>query len=180
MRKQETNQVIYISILVTFITLFFGTLIHDPLLHWVIIKLNGWQFASYSASVGIGSTDALVSSSQVANTSTFNYWLFFMFPSVFIFIFSFLVVVFRPNRLFIISGHILILLNFSSLLPTVPGSDAYKAIQFLVSRGWSEPSAYAIHYMILAVMFIIYGLYFYIGTENNPEDVKLRVQNIYR
>lgn len=180
MKKQESNQFIYLSILVMFIVLSFGTLIHDPFLHWLIIKLNGWQFASYSTSIGIGSTDALVSPSQIANTPTFNYWLFFMFPSIFIFIFSFLVIVLKPDRFFIITGHILILLNFSSLLPSVTGSDAHKAIQFLVSRGLSEPTAYVIQYAVLLSMLIIYGLYFYIGTENNQKDAQSRIRNIIR
>lgn len=180
MTRKDTNEYIYLSILIVFITFFIGTLLHDPLLHWILIKLNGWEFASYSAAIGMGSTDALVSSTQIAKTSTFGYWLFFMFPSIFIFLFSFAVILFKPDRLFIIGGNILILLNYASLLPGLNGSDANNAIKFLVTRGYSEASAYFIHYIILIVMILIYALYNYIGTENNPKDAKSRGLNIWK
>lgn len=181
MKKPEkiSNKYIYLTILTVFIVMGTATFLHDPILHTLVAWANGWQFSSYSASIGIGSTDALVSKAQIAQTPTFNYWLFFMFPSVFIFVFSFIVIVFHPDRLFMVAGNILIMLNFSSLLPTVQGSDAYKAIQFLITRGYPEPTAYFIHYVILIIMFIVYALYLYIVIENNPKDAGIRMRNIW-
>lgn len=168
-------------ILIVFIGFGTFTYIHDPILHSIIgVGLNGWQFDTYSVSLGTGSTDALATPQQLASTPTFNYWLFYMFPSLFIFILSFMIITFNPNRLIIVGGLIFMSLNFSSLLPNLPGSDAYNAVQVLISRGWSEPSAYIFHYIILMIMFIIWGLYLYIGIENSPKDARSRVQNIYR
>lgn len=179
MRKRESsNQYIYLTILVFFIAIGFATLLHDPILHSIIGYLNGWQLDSYSVSLGTGSTDTIVSSAQLASTPTFNYWLFYMFPPMAIFILSFVIVFFNPNRLIIVAGIIFMSLNFSSLFPNLVGSDAYKAVQVLTSRGWSEPSAYLVHYLILIVMFIIWGLYLYIGIENSPKDAKARAKNI--
>ena len=179
-KKESSNQYIYLTILVTMIIFGAGSLLHDPILHSIIGYLNGWQFDSYSVSLGIGNTDVLVSPTQLANTSTFNYWLFYMFPPMTIFILSFILVFFNPNRLIIVAGIIFMSLNFSSLLPNLVGSDSYKATQVLISRGWSEQSAYAVHYIILIVMLLIWALYFYIGTENNPKDAKARAINIWK
>lgn len=179
-KKETSNDYIYLTILTVMTVFGIGTILHDPLLHSIIALLNGWHLNSYTISLGTGSTDAFATPLQLANTPTFNYWLFYMFPSLFIFILSFMIILFNPNRLIIVAGLIFMSLNFSSLLPGLPGSDAYNAIQFLISRGWSEPHAFALHYIILIVMFIIWSLYLYIVIENSPRDIRSRTQNIWR
>lgn len=180
MPRKESNTTIYLTILIVFIAFFIGTLLHDPLLHWMLIKFNGWEFASYSASIGTGSTDALVSQIQITKTSTFDYWLYFMFPSLFIFMVSFAVALFRPDKLLLIMFDVLMLLNYASILPGINGSDANNAIKFLVTRGYNESTAYFMHYIILIVMIVIYALYRYVGTEDNPKDAMYRGFNIWK
>jgi hypothetical protein len=96
-----------------------------------------------------------------------------------VFILAFVLVFYNPNRLIIVGGLIAMALNFSSLLPNIPGSDAQKAVDVLISRGWSEPSAYGVALLITIIMFLIAGLYLYIAIENNPKDAKARAENIF-
>lgn len=174
------NTYIYLTLLVSFVVFSLISYLHDPFLHTIIgTYVNHWQFDSYTTSIGTGSTNFLVTSSDVANTPTFNYWLFYMFPSMTVFILAFVLVFYNPNRLIIVGGLIAMALNFSSLLPNIPGSDAQKAVDVLISRGWSEPSAYGVALLITIIMFLIAGLYLYIAIENNPKDAKARAENIF-
>lgn len=175
---KENNDYIYLTILATFIVLSLGTFVHDPILHSAVALYNGWQIGDYNTGLMVGQTSAIASAFQAAHTTTFNFWLFFMFPAMFIFVATLIAVIIKPDRLVIVSGRILLALNLASLNPSIPGSDAYNAIQFLTTRGWTEFSAYAAHFLLLGIMVIIWGLFEYIGTENNPEDARKRAANI--
>jgi len=180
MRKsiKENNDYIYLTIMTIFVVLFLGTFFHDPLLHSLIARINGWEISDYTSSLMTGQTTAIATVSQVTHASTFSFWLYYMFPALFIYIITLLVVIIKPERLIISGGFILLSTNLASLNPQIPGSDSFNAVQLLVTRGWSEAGAYALHFIMLGIAIVILGLYIYIGTENNPEDAKGRVKNI--
>jgi len=176
MVRKESTDYLYLSILTGFIVIGLGTLIHDPYLHSFIAIINGWPVTDYTSGLATGSTDILAS----INASTPSLWIYFMFPSMSIYIISFTLLLYNPNRLIIIVGLLLLMLNFASLLPNIPGSDAYNAVQLLISRGWSEVSAYTLHYIITFIIILILLLFLYIGIENNPKDARSRSSNIFR
>lgn len=178
-KSAENNDYIYITVLALFSTLTLGTFFHDPLLHGLIAWINGWQIGEYNSGLMTGQTTVIATAAQAAHASTFSFWLFFMFPAIAIYFMSFAAIIINPDRLIIVIGRILMALNLASLNPQIPGSDASNAITFLMTRGWTEFGAYAVHFIILGVMVILWGLFEYIGTENNPEDAKKRAANIF-
>lgn len=176
---KENNDYIYIIILAIFGTLLIGTFFHDPILHGIIASINGWSIQEYNSGLMTGQTTAIASAAQVAGASTFMFWLFFVFPAIFLYLISFAAIIINPDRLIIVVGRILMALNLASMNPQIPGSDASNAIQFLSTRGWTEFSAYLVHFIILGAMIIVWGLFEYIGTENNPEDAHKRADRIF-
>src|SRR5659263_183036 len=142
----ESNNFIYMVLLITFIALTLGTFVHDPLLHGFIAKLNGWEIGNYETCLMTGSTDAIIGFSEASRATTLQYWLFFAFPSIFIFIGTFIITLINPNRLILTGGIVLTFLNLSSLNPSIVGSDLYNANQMLITRGWVESQAYVLHY----------------------------------
>ncbi|CAG0948591.1 MAG: hypothetical protein OIN86_12935 [Candidatus Methanoperedens sp.] len=177
--RTESNNFIYMVILITFIALTLGTFVHDPLLHGFIAKLNGWQIGDYETGLMTGSTDAIISFSEASKATTLSYWLFYMFPSIFIFFGVIILTLINPNRLILVAGIVMTFLNLSSLNPSIQGSDAFNSVQMLMTRGWTESSAYGLHYGIWGLFWILWVLYIYISIENNSKDTKNRIRNIY-
>lgn len=172
--KESGNDYIYLTIVMTYLTLAIGTFWHDPILHSLIAIFNGWELDGYKSGLMIGSTSAIAN----AASSTFSYWIFYMFPALVIFLLIIIVTIIRQDRILMVGGIILFSLNIPSLNPEITGSDAYNAVQLLVSRGWSEFSATTLHYIIFLLMLAVWGIYLYIVTENNPKDAMGRMKNI--
>lgn len=178
--KLETNNTyVLLTILLSFFTLAIGTRIHDPILHSIVAILNGWSITEWESGLMIGSTTAMISAATATNTSTTMFWLYFMFPPIFIYVVSFLINVFFPNRLIRVSGFILMALNLASVNPEIKGSDAYNAAVFLTTRGWSETTAFGIQYLIMFGFIVLYGLYLYISVEDNDKDARNRMKNLW-
>lgn len=173
-RKKEGNDYIYFSVLAVFAVIGIGTFFHDPILHGIIAYWNGWQIESFETGLMTGSTTVLAS----LKASTWSIWLYFMFPSIAIFIIVIIATWFKPDRIIMVAGIILMSMNLPSLKPDLQGSDAYNAVQYLVAKGWSELGANVLHYILFILILIIWGLYLYITVEDSRKDAKARMNNI--
>lgn len=172
--QKESNDIWYLTILIVFSTLSIGTFFHDPLLHGIIAYWNGWEIETFETGLITGSTTVLAST----KASTWSVWLYFMFPSIAIFITVIIATWLKPDRLLMVAGIILMSMNIPSLKPDLVGSDAYNAVQYLIFKGWSETGANVLHYILFIAILILWGLYLYISVENNSKDVKARMKNI--
>lgn len=173
-RKKEGNDYIYFTILIIFVTIAIGTFWHDPILHGIVALLNGWEIETFETGLMTGSTTVLAST----KASIWSVWLYFMFPPIAIFVAVIIATWFKPDRLIMVAGIILMSMNLPSLKPDLQGSDAYNAIQYLVIKGWSELGANALHYILFITVLILWGLYLYVTVENNSRDAKARMKNI--
>lgn len=179
--KQQSDTKYYILIILL-LTLSIGTALHDPLLHGLMAKINGWSVDSYSSNLFTGQTSAMVPRSA----TTESIWLFFMAPSIIIIISIFIVTYIAlisstfDDRFILLIGIILIGLNIPSLYPGITGSDSDSALKILIDRGTPEITAYLIHYTIFLVFFVLWSLYLFIAVENNAKDAKKRFKSIIR
>lgn len=173
-RKKESNDYILYTVLSVFGFIALGTFYHDPILHGIIAYWNGWGIEGFETGLMTGSTTVLAS----IKASTSSVWLYFMFPSIAIFITVLIATWLKPDRIIMVAGIILMSMNLPSLKPDLQGSDAYNAVQYLITKGWSELGANALHYILFIAILIIWGLYLYITVENNPKDAKARMENI--
>lgn len=179
-KAKEGNDYKYLTIFIIFISLAFGTFLHDPILHSIVAIANGWELSEYQSGLMTGETTVIATASQASGASTFSFWLYFMFPSLFIYILTMIITILKQDRLLRVAGVVLLSLNLPSLNPEISGSDSYNAVQFLVTRGWTELSAGALHYSILLGALVVYGLYLYIIIEDSNKDSRTRTQNIMK
>lgn len=175
-QKPMSNDYIYLTILAVFVFLALGTFVHDPILHGIVAYAFHWQISDYQNGLMVGSTSAIAS----VKAPVFQYWLFFMLPALFIFVAVIAATIIRTDRLVFVAGIILMMLNLPSLNPEINGSDAYNAVQLLISRGWSTTGAYAAHYLLFFVIVSLFALYLYIAVENSSKDARKRLVNIVR
>lgn len=173
-RKLESNDYILWSILAGYIILIVATTFHDPILHGATALLFGWMVEGYNTGIGIGDTTALAP----IGAPVFSKWVFFMLPAIIIFILVYLMTIFKPDRLVFTTGNMVLGINVFSFHPGVEGSDAFKAMGYLIQGGWSEAEAYLLHLFILLIAFGLWFLHYYIIGENNLKDAKSRMKNI--
>lgn len=180
MKKSSDMQ--YYILAIMLITLSAGTMLHDPLLHGIMAKLNGWSIDSYSSNLFTGQTTSLVPK----NATTSSIWWFFMMPAVFIIIATFIVTYIAlvsssfDDRFVLVIGVILIGINITSLYPGVSGSDSDNALKTLIDKGTPEITAYLIHYAIFIVFFVLWSFYLFIAVENNSRDAKKRMVGLFK
>lgn len=175
-KKKEGNEIWIYTILIGYIIIGAGTAFHDPILHGAVALIFGFMVEGYNTGIGIGDTTALAP----AGAPIFSIWLFFMLPAIIIFILVYLITIFKPNRLVFIAGNMLLGINAFSFHPGVEGSDAFKAMEYLIQHGWSESGAHLLHLFILLMAFGLWFLHYYIIGENNIKDAKGRMVNIVR
>lgn len=163
-------------ILIMFIGLGLATYIHDPILHSIPAYLFGWSIESSQTHLTTGETTAVTN-----NASLMQVWVYFMFPSIVIIIFSMLITIFINNRLLYVFSSILIMMNFASFDPTLVGSDSNNAMEYLIQNGGLTTfAAYALHLAILLFMITVIALYWYVIFENNPKDATKRMGEVGR
>lgn len=180
--KIKGNEYFSYYIIIVLLTLSIGTALHDPFLHGLMAYLNGWSVESYSSNLFTGHTSSIAPK----DASTLSIWLFFMFPSMFIIIATFVVTYMAlmsstfEDRLVLTAGVVLVALNMPSLFPGVAGSDSDNALRILVERGTPEITAILIQYSIFIIFFILWCYYIYVAIENNPKDAKRRMKGILK
>ncbi|MDD5453917.1 MAG: hypothetical protein PHW62_00255 [Candidatus Ratteibacteria bacterium] len=176
--KMESNDPIYWSIVIVMFGLSLSTFLHDPILHGIAAKINGWSIDSYDMGGIFGMTG---STSVIAPVSASwpSLWFYFMFPSLAIFILTVIITFLKPEKSIMVGGTILMSLNLPSLHPTITGSDAYNAVNMLLKHGFSEWLVYVAHFLLFILVLILWALYLYVIIENNQNDAKKRVENIY-
>ncbi len=174
-QKPMSNDAIYLIIVITLLSLATFTYIHEGL-HALVAYAYGWEISDSSHGLMTGETSAIASS----HASTLAYWSFFMLPALVMFLAVITITVLFPNRFVLVVGVIVSQLNLPSTNPQIPGSDAYNAAQFLMTRGWSETGAYTIHYILFFAILALYALFLYVVTENNQGDARRRMINIIR
>lgn len=173
-QKTESNEYIYWTIIFGFVLLALATTFHDPILHGAVALLFGFKIEDYNTGLGIGDTTALAP----IGAPVFSKWVFFMLPAIIIFILVYLITIFKPDRLVFTAGNMVLGINVFSFHPGVEGSDAFKAMGYLIQGGWSEAEAYLLHLFILLIAFGLWFLHYYIIGENNLKDAKSRMNNI--
>lgn len=177
MPKKKSENILLI-IMVTFLTLSVGTFLHDPLLHGAIALINGWDISSYESYLTTGSTSVQLNSASALKADTAQLWVFYMFPSLFLFTAAWLVNIFYPDRLTRIIGVLVMALNLGSLEPANAGSDADRAAQVLVYGGWSEFTASAAHWIILFTAVLMLALFLFVVIEDSNKDAKARQKGL--
>lgn len=170
----ESNDYMYWTIIIGFLVLGVGTAFHDPILHGVVAYIFGWMVEDYNIGMGIGATTALAPT----GTPVSSIWLFFMLPAIIIFIIVYYVTILKSDRFIFTAGNMLLGINVFSFHPSIDGSDAFKAMGYLIQQGWSESGAYLLHLFILLIAFGLWFLHYYIIGENNLKDAKGRMKNI--
>lgn len=173
MKKVKETPTIFIIILL--ITLGTVTYLHDPILHSLIAYLSGWEVTGYINTLTTGSTDAIALKDDISPESK---WLFYMFPSLFIYGLTTLIVLKYPYKPVLVFSTVPLFLNLPSFDPSNKGSDSYNALQALTSAGYSEPSYYIFHMLIFFTAIIILGTFLYISVENNIKDAKNRIRRL--
>lgn len=173
-RNLESNDYIIWSIVIGYATVALATLLHDPILHGATALLFGFMVEDYTTGMGTGATTVLAPTSA----PVFSKWVFFMLPAIIIFILVYLITIFKPDRLVFTAGNMVLGINVFSFHPGVEGSDAFKAMGYLIQGGWSEAEAYLLHLFILLIAFGLWFLHYYIIGENNLKDAKARMKNI--
>lgn len=171
MAKQDST---YTIIILVFFIMILGTRMHDPVLHGAIAWLNGWGISDYSSGLTTGQTTATVA----ATASALALWEFYMFPGLFIFVTTIVATIYRPEREILIMGIILMAMNISSFDPAITGSDAYNAVQVLISTGTGDGLAYSAHYALLITIVILWAMYLYVAIETNPKDARTRIRGL--
>jgi len=177
-KKKESNDMIYWAVIVVLLGMSVSTFFHDPILHGAAALINGWSIDSYDSGGIFGMTGS-TSVIAPATAGWFSLWFYFMFPSLTIFILTMIIAIIKPEKLIMIFGIITISLNLPSLNPTIPGSDAYNAVGMLIKSGFSDGYANLLHYLLFFLILVVWGLYLYIVIENNPNDSRRRIENIY-
>lgn len=173
-KKKEGKDIILYSILTMYLMIGAATMLHDPILHGATALLFGFMVEDYNTGLGIGDTTALAPT----GAPVFSKWVFFMLPAIIIFILVYLITIFKPNRLVFTAGNMVLGINVFSFHPGVEGSDAFKAMGYLIQGGWSEAGAYMLHLFILLLAFGLWFMHYYIIGENNLKDAKARMKNI--
>lgn len=165
--KKQDNKMIVVLV---FATLLLGTFFHDPILHSVYaLFYPSTQVTSYTSGFTSGSTDVLAIPSP-------SLWIFFMLPSLMIYILSILFTLKYPNKYVLITSTILLFLNLFSLDPFTVGSDSYNALQVI----GATPLNTFIHIIILLLAILLLALFLKISVENNTKDAKSRIRGIFR
>lgn len=176
MVKKSEN--ILLIIMVTFLSLSIGTFLHDPLLHGFIALINGWDISSYQSYLTTGSTTAQLNTASALEATTGKLWLFFMFPSLFLFFGSWLINIFYPDKLTRIVGTLVMALNLGSLEPANIGSDADKATQVLINGGWTEAQASMTMWGIMVIAVLLLALFLAVVIEDSNKDAKGRMMGL--
>ncbi len=176
--QKESGDNLYLTILAVIAVLALGTFIHEAFLHGIIALINGWTLDSFTYNLMTGQTVATATAAQAARTSTFMFWLFFMFPGIIIYAVTFIIAIIKPERPITVAGIILLALNLASFNPQINGSDSYNAVQFLMTRGWAESRAYIFQFLLLGAAILILSLYLYVVIENNEKDARKRAESI--
>lgn len=176
--KVESNDYIYWTVLIVLFGLSLSTFMHDPVLHGIAATINNWSIDSFDSGGILGMTG---STSVIAPTSANwqSLWFYFMFPSLAIFILTPIITFIRPEKSVMVGGIILMSLNLPSLNPTVPGSDAYNAVDMLIKNGFSEGVIVPAHYLLFILILVLWGLYLYVTIEDSEADARKRIKNIY-
>lgn len=177
-QKMDSNDPIYWTIIIVMFGLSISTLIHDPILHGIAAKINGWSIDSFNS----GGIFGMTGSTSVIAPATAPWqqlWFYFMFPSLAIFVLTVIITFIKPEKSTMVGGIIVMSLNLPSLNPTITGSDAYNAVDMLVKHGFSEWYANIVHYLLFFLILVIWALYLYVVIENQPQDARKRVENIY-
>ncbi len=168
----------WLSIILVFLALLVGTSFHDPILHSVIIWINGWELGAWQTGLLTGNTEALIAVASMDNIPTLSLFIFYMFPASFIFVLVYLLTIRSTSRFILIIGLILLGLNISSLSPSITGSDASEALKLLILRSWNPITAYLFMYSIFVVALLAWAIFIYIAIENNPSDARRRMNYI--
>ncbi len=169
----------WMSIILVFLALLVGTSAHDPILHSVIIWINGWQLGEFNSGILTGSTEALIGVSSMNEISTISLLIFYMFPAVFIFLLVYILTIKSTSRFVLITGTILLGLNIASFSPSISGSDANSSLELLILREVPPISAYIFMYGIFIFALIVWAAYIYVAIENNPKDAKRRLNYVF-
>ncbi len=177
-QKMESNDPIYWTIIIVMFGLSISTLIHDPILHGIAATINGWSIDSFDGGGIFGMTGS-TSVIAPATAPWLQLWFYFMFPSLAIFILTAIIAFIKPEKSIMVGGIIVMSLNLPSLNPTIVGSDAYNAVDMLVKHGFSEGLVIIAHYLLFFLILVLWGLYLYVVIENQPNDARKRVENIY-
>jgi hypothetical protein len=173
--KSQEKYNFYLTIILVLLA-FFGTRLHE-FLHQIVAFLFGWS-SSVTTTLLTGSTSVEVLSSTPP--SLLQLWIFYLFPSTFLFISILLLTITHPNRFIQAMGIVIIGLNISSFSIEIPSSDASLSLQSLINSGAVSPFiATLLHWVIFALALLIYILYIYIVNDNNSNDVKKRLTQFF-
>lgn len=172
-----TFELLALLFVLTFIaSLGASTILHDPTLHYIPAYFFGWDLDSYSISLITGFT--VINIPEALQASALQLWVFFMFPSITLFVFAISISIYFMHRLAYVLSTSIIMLNFASFDFSISNSDANNALLTLTNSGMSETTAYAIHIILYASILISTALFFYIIFENNPKDSTSRLRHI--
>lgn len=177
-RESKNNYDFWMSIILVLLSVIIGTGFHDPVLHSVIIYINGWELGAWQAGLLTGSTEALISVSSMESIPTLNLFVFYMFPATFIFALVYLLTIKSTSRFVLIVCIILLGLNIASFSPSIIGSDANSVLELLILRGMPVVTAYTLTYGIFILALLLWAFYIYIAIENNPKDARRRLNYI--
>lgn len=179
-RESKNNYDFWMSIILVLLSVIIGTGFHDPVLHSVIIYINGWELGAWQSGLLTGSTEALISVSSMESIPTLNLFVFYMFPATFIFLLVYLLTIKSTSRFALIAGVILLGLNIASFSPSISGSDANSALELLILRGMPTITAYTLMYGLFFIALVLWAFYVFISIENNPKDARRRMISPFR
>lgn len=174
------KQTLITFVIITFLSVFLLTGLHDPILHGAVAYVNGWDMTDFDKGILTGYTNVTMTAEQFENTPPIQVWAFFMAPALILFFGAFAVVFFNPHRLVAIIALILMFLNLASLSPErlLPNSDASQALNYLVSIGVPVLHANILHWGIFFAAIIALATFAYIMFENDQKDSEKRIKVI--
>lgn len=157
-KAKEGNDIILLIILVVYLGLYIGSATHDPILHGFIGLINGWELGEYESGLMTGQTTVMATAAQALNASIGSFWVYFMFPPLFIFGVILIASIIKPSKVVLVVGVVLQYLNLASVNPDIPASDASNAANFLITSGWQFPEWVLFALYALPISIIIYIL----------------------